>query len=163
MKQLIGRRTALVLALVIAVAALSTTVSFAQDAIDAEARAIAAELQCPICSGQSVADSQSQLAQQMRSTIRQRLEMGESREQVIAYLVDRYGEAILREPTRTGFNQVLWLLPTAGLLVGGALAAFLVYKWHNRRRRDTSVSAPIESELAAYESQFESDLRDRAW
>ena len=163
MSHLIGRRAALVLALVVVVATLSTAVSFAQDAIDAEARAIAADLQCPICAGQSVADSQSQLAQQMRSTIRQRLEMGESREQVINYLVDRYGGAILREPPRTGFNQVLWLLPTAGLLVGGALAAFLVYKWHDRRRRDAGAYAPIEPELAAYESQFESDLRGQAW
>ncbi|MHB1131096.1 MAG: cytochrome c-type biogenesis protein CcmH [Chloroflexota bacterium] len=55
---------------------------------------------------------------------RKKLEDGESREQILAYFVDRHGESILREPLKVGFSQLLWLLPRSILLVGSVLLAF---------------------------------------
>ena len=68
--------------------------------LDDEALEIGAMLRCPICQNVSVAFSPSQLAVQMRGVIRQKLEAGETREQIIQYFVDRYGESILLEPPK---------------------------------------------------------------
>lgn len=100
--------------------------------LDREARAIAKDLACPVCEGQSVADSGSALAAQIRDLIRKRLEEGWSREAIIAYLEERYGEGIRRAPPPQGFGGLLWLgavlLPVVGLaivlrVIAGALRA----------------------------------------
>jgi hypothetical protein len=70
-----------------------------------------------------VADSPSQLAQEMRAYIQRRLEAGESREAVLQDLVDRYGEGILLEPPRAGFTLLVWWLPWLSLALGGAVVA----------------------------------------
>ncbi|MHB1131607.1 MAG: cytochrome c-type biogenesis protein [Chloroflexota bacterium] len=127
----------------------------ADNPIDAQVNAIASELQCPICSGQSVNESTSPLAQQMRLLIRKKLEDGESREQILAYFVDRYGESILREPPKVGFNQLLWLLPGSILLVGSVLLAFFLLRWRNRPAACAAGGAPPTPEdLAAFEQQL---------
>ncbi len=69
------------------------------------------KLQCPICEGQSVAFSNSQLAAEMRRTITEKLEAGESEAQIMDYFVERYGIKILREPPRQGINAWLWITP----------------------------------------------------
>jgi cytochrome c-type biogenesis protein CcmH len=158
-----SRRVLAALAILLA-AALFAGVAQANDPIDAEARAIAKDLQCPICGGQSVADSQSKLAQDMREIIRKRLAQGESREAITAYLVDRYGEAILREPPRHGFNQLLWLLPYLSMVAGGGLLGLVVYRWQARRRNRIGApgEAAEEADLRAFEDQFEAELRGHA-
>ncbi len=133
----------------------------ADNPIDGQVHAIAGELQCPICAGQSVDESSSQLAQQMRALIRKKLEDGESRQQILAYFVDRYGESILREPPRFGFNQVLWWLPAAGIAAGAALLAVFLLRWRRRPPGEATLGLPPTPEdLAAYELQFEQDLDD---
>jgi len=97
---------------------------------DMKARQIAEELRCPICEGLSVADSPSQLAVQMRGVILQKVEAGESREQILTYFVDRYGETILMEPPRSGFTTIAWVAPYVALL---ATLAFLGWKLRERR------------------------------
>lgn len=97
--------------------------------IDDETRRIAKQLQCPVCSGASVADSPSDLAGQMRSVIRARLQAGESEEQIIAYFVERYGESVLIEPPRRGIGLAVWLAPIVVLAVGGVLLGRLLRTW----------------------------------
>src|SRR5438552_2201321 len=77
--------------------------------VDEQARAIEKELQCPICNGSTVADSPSDLAGQMRTVIRQKVAAGESRDAIIQYFVDRYGDSILMEPPRRGIGLAVWL------------------------------------------------------
>src|SRR5438309_9923281 len=116
-------RTA-VLALLVLVAFPATT--FAQSytnqpasqSLDDQALAIANELQCPVCENVTVAYSNSTLAGQMRQVIREKLSQGWTREQIIQYFVDRYGEAILTQPPKHGLNLLVWLLPVAGILAG---------------------------------------------
>jgi len=100
---------------------------------------IADQLQCPICEGQSVAFSNSQLAAEMRRTIEEKLQAGESEEAIIQYFVDRYGIVILREPPRQGLTAWLWLTPVAGIGL-----AILLLIW--RLRRMAMVSAASDGE-----------------
>jgi cytochrome c-type biogenesis protein CcmH len=98
----------------------------AQDAsaTQREAQEIARALKCPVCENQSVADSPSQLAQEMRAYVLRRLEAGDSRQAIVRDLVDRYGEGILLEPPREGFTLLVWWLPVLSLAVGAAAVAF---------------------------------------
>jgi cytochrome c-type biogenesis protein CcmH len=89
-----------------------------------EAQEIARTLKCPVCESQSVADSPSQLAQEMRGYIERRLGAGESRDAIVQGLIDRYGEGILLEPPRQGFTLIVWWLPIISLVIGAAAVAF---------------------------------------
>ena len=86
-------------------------------------------LRCPVCQGESIEDSPSDLARQMRAVVRERLRSGETPDQVKAYFASKYGEWILLEPTMTGLNILLYVIPVL-LVVGGlALVTFLVRRW----------------------------------
>ena len=121
---------------------------------EAAVHEIAARLRCVVCQNLSVADSPSEMASQMRAIIRERLAAGERPEDVQRYFVDRYGEWILLEPPRRGFNLVVWLVPLAGLVAGLASAVVLVRRWTRRRRAapalggvDPAMSERIRREL----------------
>lgn len=129
------------------------------DNIEDQARGIARELQCPVCENLSVADSPSQLATQMRGVIREQLEAGERRDDILRYFADRYGEGILLSPPRSGFTLVVWIAPYLGLT--GAIA-FLV--WAVRRRPAAPASEITDSPgLGPYLEQVDAaveQLRD---
>ncbi|HSC35704.1 MAG TPA: cytochrome c-type biogenesis protein [Thermodesulfobacteriota bacterium] len=88
------------------------------ESLDDRVNEIAHLLMCPVCQGQSVAESNSNLAQDMRQIIRKQLEEGKSKEEVIAYFVNRYGETILASPPPRGVNWLLWLLPGLAIVFG---------------------------------------------
>jgi len=115
-----------VLLLVLVLVVVLPSSAAAEEALSPEALSIANELSCPVCEGQSVRDSNSELARQMRQVIQRKLDRGESAEAIKAYFVERYGVAILREPPREGLALVLWWGPFVGLAVGGlVLVAYL--------------------------------------
>jgi cytochrome c-type biogenesis protein CcmH len=101
----------------------------ADSALDARTAAVAATLRCPVCQGESIQDSPSELAQQMKAVVREKLRSGESPDQVRAYFVARYGEWILLEPKMKGLNIALYALPV--VLIGGGLVlvVILVKRW----------------------------------
>ncbi|GAB1692885.1 cytochrome c-type biogenesis protein CcmH [Krasilnikovia sp. M28-CT-15] len=86
------------------------------------ATSIAAQLLCPACQGESVAQSPSPMAAAMRNAIAAQLAQGRSPEQIRQYFVDRYGPQILADPSQGGLGALLWLLP---VLVLAALSALL--------------------------------------
>jgi len=98
-------------------------------ALEARTSAVAATLRCPVCQGESIQDSPSELAQQMRAVVRERLRAGESPEEIKAYFASRYGEWILLEPKMTGLNIVLYVLPVVLVIGGLILVVALVRKW----------------------------------
>lgn len=101
----------------------------ADTALEARTSAIASTLRCPVCQGESIQDSPAELAQQMRAVVRDRLRAGETPDEIKAYFVSKYGEWILLEPTMTGLNVALYVLPVV-LVVGGlALVVVLVRRW----------------------------------
>lgn len=90
-------------------------------ALEARARTISAELRCMVCQNQSIDDSDAALAKDLRVLVRERLVAGDSDDEVIDFIVARYGEFILLKP-RVGSNTIiLWSLPAAILLIGGVL------------------------------------------
>jgi len=92
--------------------------------------AVASTLRCPVClQGESIQDSPSDLALLMRAVVRDKLRAGNTPDQVKAYFVSKYGEWILLDPTMTGLNILLYVIPVL-LVVGGlALVAILVRRW----------------------------------
>jgi cytochrome c-type biogenesis protein CcmH len=101
----------------------------ADSALEAQTTAVASTLRCPVCQGESIQDSPSDLARQMRAVVRDKLRSGETPAQVKAYFASKYGEWILLEPTMTGLNILLYVIPVL-LVVGGlALVAVLVRRW----------------------------------
>jgi cytochrome c-type biogenesis protein CcmH len=103
--------------------------SVTDSALDARTTAVASTLRCPVCQGESIQDSPSELAKQMRAVVKDRLRAGESPEQIKAYFVSRYGEWILLEPKMTGLNVALYVLPVVLILGGLALIVILVKRW----------------------------------
>lgn len=97
--------------------------------LDERAYEVASEIQCPVCNGESVEDSPSGLAAEMRALIRQKLAQGESEQQVIQYFEQRYGDTILESPPATGFTTLIWLPPILMILVGGYLVFTVGREW----------------------------------
>ncbi|MFQ5541758.1 MAG: cytochrome c-type biogenesis protein CcmH, partial [Candidatus Binatia bacterium] len=98
-----------------------------------QVRRIAAELRCPVCQNLSVADSPSEMAQQMRALILQQLKEGKSPQQVVDYFTSKYGEWILLSPTTEGFSLLVWILPFVALAVGILLAVLVARRWVQRK------------------------------
>lgn len=123
-------------------------------ALEERARDISAGLRCLVCRNESIDESNAELARDLRLLVRERLVEGDTNEQVVSYVVDRYGEYVLLRPTLTGSNIVLWLAPLLLILFGGAMA--LVYI---RRRADSP--APTEVALSAAEkARLDELMRD---
>jgi cytochrome c-type biogenesis protein CcmH len=130
-------------AMALVVPALASTLRAQADSLlDARTAAVASTLRCPVCQGESIQDSPSELAQQMRSVVRDRLRSGESPEQVKAYFVSRYGEWILLEPKMSGLNVLLYAVPVILVIGGLALVVILVRRWTTPA--DSTVSGPRE-------------------
>lgn len=90
---------------------------------------IAEQLRCAVCQNQSVAESQAELAQDMRAIIREQLQAGADEDQIVDYFVARYGDYVLMQPPARGAGLVLWLIPPV-LLLAGCVATWL---WWRRR------------------------------
>ena len=117
------RRLALIFCLLFAMpaAAYDTSGALPDPAQEARARELFRELRCMVCQNQSIDDSDAALAKDLRVLVRERLVAGDSDDEVIDFIVARYGEFILLKP-RVGSNTIiLWSLPAAILLIGGVL------------------------------------------
>jgi len=88
---------------------------------EAKAEALMQELRCLVCQGQSIADSDAELAGDMRHLVRTRIAAGESPRQVRAWLVERYGNWISYRPPARPVGWPLWGAPIVLLLLGGLL------------------------------------------
>ncbi len=90
--------------------------------LEKRAREISAELRCLVCQNQSIDDSDAPLARDLRLLVRERLQKGESNQQVMDFVVSRYGEFVLLKPPFALNTLLLWLTP-AFVLIGGVLLA----------------------------------------
>jgi cytochrome c-type biogenesis protein CcmH len=125
-------RGALALGLLVVLAATAAAAPPAGSVNEETVQAIAAQLRCVVCQNLSVADSPSEMANQMRGIIRERLAAGDRPDQVIAYFVDKYGEWILLSPPPAGFNLLVWVIPFAGIAGGLVSLVFLMRRWSRR-------------------------------
>ena len=98
-------------------------------ALEARARALAAEMRCLVCQNQSIDDSSTPFARDVRLLLRSRLAAGDTDEEVRAFLVARFGEFILLKPTTKGVNLVLWLSPLLTLAFASIVAWWYYRRW----------------------------------
>ncbi|MCL8487343.1 MULTISPECIES: cytochrome c-type biogenesis protein [Bradyrhizobium] len=114
------------------------------------ARALSRELRCMVCQNQSIDDSDAPLARDLRLLVRERLAAGDSDNQVLDFLVARYGQFVLLKPRFERQTLLLWLLPPL-LLLGGGLALWLQVRRRSQRGVETApkLTAEEETRLAA--------------
>lgn len=103
----------------------------ADPAREREAKALMETLRCLVCQGQSIADSDAEMAGDMRALVRERMQQGESADQVRDWLIERYGEYVSYDPPITDTTAPLWIAPLILLVAGVAIAA----RSFKRRRR----------------------------
>jgi cytochrome c-type biogenesis protein CcmH len=96
-----------------------------------QAKALMETIRCLVCQGQSIADSDAEMAADMRALIRQRIEAGEQPEQIRSWLISRYGDWVSYAPRLEPVTWPLWAAPVLLVLAGGWLAR----KRFRRRRR----------------------------
>jgi cytochrome c-type biogenesis protein CcmH len=121
--------------------------------LEARARAISADIRCLVCQNQSIDDSDAPLARDLRLLVRERLMAGDTNNEVVDYLVDRYGEFVLLQPRFGLHTLVLWLGPFALL----AFAAFAALRW----RRPAGTGNSGEAALSPDEARRLDDLMKR--
>ena len=95
----------------------------ADPAREAQARKLMETLRCLVCQGQSIADSDADMAGDMRALVRQRIAAGDSPSEVRDWLIQRYGDYVTYDPPLSPVTAPLWLAPLILLLVGGLIAA----------------------------------------
>ena len=91
------------------------------------------QLMCPICEGETLAQSDSPAAQRIKAYIQQRIDQGATRSQIKHELVQQWGTRILAAPPRHGFDLLAWLLPIVGVLGGAAVIGVLAWRWSRQR------------------------------
>ncbi|NOE26053.1 cytochrome c-type biogenesis protein [Ruegeria sp. HKCCD6157] len=89
--------------------------------LEQRARDLSAGLRCLVCRNESIDESNADLARDLRVLLRERLVAGDTDEQAIAFIVDRYGEYVLLKPTASGSNLLLWLAGPIMLLIAAAV------------------------------------------
>lgn len=120
-----GGTPACVLALMLLatpVAAVQPDEMLADPALEARAREISRDIRCPVCQGESIDDSNAPISRDLRIIIRERLVAGDTDEEVVDYIVARYGEFVLFNPRPEGSNLILWLAGPALFLAAIAVA-----------------------------------------
>ena len=115
-------------------------------ALEARARAITAQLRCPVCQGESIDDSNAPISRDLRLTVRDRITQGDSDAQVIDYITTRYGEFVLFKPRSTGSGLILWLAGPMMLLIGAGIA-FATLRKGASAPDVTALSSPEKAEL----------------
>jgi cytochrome c-type biogenesis protein CcmH len=122
--------------------------------LEERARDISGGLRCIVCRNESIDESNAELARDLRLLVRERLVAGDSDEEVVAYIVDRYGEYVLLRPPMTGSTIALWLAAPVLMLLGLGLSVAYV-------RRRSSAAAPTEADLSEDEAaRLKEILRD---
>jgi cytochrome c-type biogenesis protein CcmH len=107
---------------------------------EARAEGIGSQLRCLVCQNESIEDSGADLARDLRAIVRQRVVAGDSDQQVIDWMVARYGNFVRLKPPLTISTALLWATPGLGLLLGG-LAAW----WGRRRSVENAAPAPLSA------------------
>jgi cytochrome c-type biogenesis protein CcmH len=116
----------------------------ADPALEARARALSEGLRCMVCQNQSIDESDADLARDLRVLVRQRLVAGDTDQQVMDYIVSRYGEFVLLKPRFSLRNALLWGTPVLLLLAGGV---FIVMSARSRRPGSSALSAEEQAAL----------------
>jgi len=115
-------------------------------ALESRARALSKELRCMVCQNQSIDDSDAPLAHDLRVLVRERLQAGESDQQVIDFLVARYGEFVLLRPRFSWHTALLWFGPATILIIGAFGVLVLARRYRATRAAEQETLTAAEAD-----------------
>ncbi|RLK10501.1 cytochrome c-type biogenesis protein [Ruegeria conchae] len=116
-------------------------------ALEARARDISTGLRCLVCRNESIDESNAELARDLRILLRERLVAGDTDQEAVEFIVDRYGEYVLLKPTTTGANLMLWLAGPIMLLIAAGMG------WSFLRKRSRHQQAAHSDALTDEEQE----------
>jgi cytochrome c-type biogenesis protein CcmH len=114
--------------------------------LEERAREISKDLRCLVCQNESIDESDAALARDLRVLVRERLQLGDSNDEVLQFVVDRYGEFALLRPRIDGVNYILWWFGPLFLLFSIATALMYVRKLGRISKNSSDVTAPLSDE-----------------
>ena len=114
--------------------------------LEERARQISKDLRCLVCQNESIDESDAALARDLRVLVRERLQLGDSNDEVLQFVVDRYGEFALLRPRIDGVNYILWWFGPLFLLFSIATALMYVRKLGRISRNSSDLTAPLSDE-----------------
>ncbi len=115
-------------------------------ALESRMARITSELRCLVCQNQTIADSNADLAVDLRKQTRELLKQGKSDREVVEYMTARYGDFVLYRPPLQANTALLWFGPAAMLVAGGAVLVLVLRR--RTRMADTSFEPDSEDEAA---------------
>ncbi len=161
------KKTLQILALVLLLAGLLTSVAFAQDdtPTDDEVNAVAKQLYCPVCENTPLDVCPTEACRQWRELIRSQLAEGMSEQDIKDYFVANYGARVLSEPPRTGLNWLVYILPPAIILLG-AFFLFRSFREWTKASATASAAGAERGEASSpkkddYVARLEEELKKR--
>ena len=111
-----------------------------EDPIEPRIKAVAQQLRCPVCQGETIYDSHSTVANQLKELIREQVTAGRSDDEIRNFFVARYGDFILMEPHARGANALIWAFPAIALMLGSLVIILFL---HRRRAQLVAATAMV--------------------
>lgn len=132
------------------------TYEFSNPELEVRYRQLSQELRCPKCQNQNIADSNAPISQDLRKLLYQQLEAGADDEEILEYMVARYGEFVRYRPRYDGVTAVLWLAPLFLLLAGIVLAALTLRSRRKNELQPSGLTGADEEQLRSLLDKTES-------
>lgn len=130
-----------------------------EEALQKTAKEIYDLVMCPICPGQTIAQSSNETSAQMRALVLKKLHEGETKEEILKYFEDRYGERAMAMPSKKGLNLMLWFLPFIFVALVIILIYYLIQHWSNKATAESPTDME-ESKLSEYKERMEKELKE---
>jgi len=129
-----------------------------------EERAISIDkkLICPVCPGETIDQSQVEIAAQMRAIVREKLAQGETEASILKFFSDRYGPSVLAEPPRRGFNVTVWIVPIVVIILAGGILFLVVREMRKGKAAAmlTESQKPKDEGLEKYLSEVDKERKN---
>jgi cytochrome c-type biogenesis protein CcmH len=130
-----------------------------EEAVQKSASEIYNNIMCPICAGQTIAQSSNETSRQMRELVLKMLRQGETKEEILEYFASRYGERILAKPNKKGFNLMLWIFPFVLVIFVGIGIYLMLRRWSAETPAEKAPQID-KARLAGYEERLEKELQE---
>ena len=128
--------------------------------LDDETNRIAKTLYCPVCPNTPLDVCSTQACAQWRALIKDKLQQGQSEQQIRDYFVAQYGQVVLGAPPAQGFNWLAYILPAIGILLGATIAWLTVRQWMAQRVENAATPAETPQISKEYADRIEKDLKE---
>lgn len=152
MIRLISISFVIAIILPVSILAVVETYQFSDPALEQRYRQLSAELRCPKCQNQNIAESNAPISKDLRRILYEQLEAGLSDKEILEYMAVRYGEFVRYRPVFSRETALLWIAPIAFLLFGIGFLWLVLPRWSNGKNQ--ADAPPISEEL---ESLFTED------